>query len=94
MALDKPEAADEMRCPTCRARQAWSAACRRCGSDLTLLQRFAARIEWNRKQCLLALSSHDVATALVRARALFDLRPDSPARRLLGTCLTLGPERR
>jgi hypothetical protein len=84
--------ANSMHCPTCRARQQWSETCRRCGSDLTLLRRFAIRIEWYREQCLLALHTNDVATAWSYARALYDLRPDADATRLLGTCLILNGE--
>jgi hypothetical protein len=76
-----------MCCPTCRAKQAWSDTCRRCGSDFTLLRRFAARARWYREQCLLAIHTSDDKTAADYARALYDLTPDASAAKLLAVCL-------
>ena len=74
------------RCPVCGAAQDWSAQCRRCAADLTLLWEVADAANSVRRSCLLALvqSKHDEALAL--AKRLVRLRSDAPERRLLAVC--------
>ena len=81
-----------LRCPTCRATQAWSDECRRCGSNLTLLRRFSNRGTQLRGQCLRALQSNNVRDAVAHSRALFQLHPTDASRRLLAVCLLTAGE--
>ena len=76
-------APDTVRCPTCRAVQEWSDACRRCKSDLRLLRAFADAYERNRRDCLEQLRSGRPLAALRAARRCHELRPDAESRRLL-----------
>ena len=81
------EASESVRCPTCRASQSWSNECRRCGSDLSLLRKFAARCRWHRQQSLWAFNARRFDDALAHAEELHGLRPDAPAIQLLAVCL-------
>ena len=81
------EASETVRCPTCRAQQVWSDECRRCGSDLSLLRQFAARVRWHRRLCLLALHEQRFHDALTHAEQLHALRPDDASERLRAVCL-------
>lgn len=60
--------ADRGRCPVCRARFRDSATCSRCGTDLSMLMRLAARAHIARERCRLALEQGDLADALRCAR--------------------------
>lgn len=53
-----------LRCPVCSAKFRGSAACSRCGTDLTLLMRTAARAWVARSQCRAALLAGDLPKAL------------------------------
>jgi hypothetical protein len=76
-------ARDTVRCPTCRAVQEWSDACRRCKSDLRLLRAFAAAYEDSRRTCLGRLRSGPPHAALPAARRCHALGADPESRRLL-----------
>jgi predicted amidophosphoribosyltransferase len=52
-----------LKCPLCGARFRQSAACPRCGTDLTLLMRIAARAWAARQRCRAALEAADLASA-------------------------------
>ncbi|MDA1015340.1 MAG: hypothetical protein O3A00_12930 [Planctomycetota bacterium] len=75
-----------MRCPTCRAQQAWSDECRRCKSDLSLLRRFDESRRWHRDRCLRDLNASRPAQALWHAEQLHRLESSSDASRLLAVC--------
>jgi hypothetical protein len=72
-----------VRCPTCRASQEWSDACRRCKSDLRLLRAFAAAYERSRRSCLDAIRDGDPRAASHHAQICHAFRPDADSRRLL-----------
>ena len=67
--------ANECRCPTCRATQAWSDECRRCGTDISLLRRLADEVETLRKEGAGALQSGDRCRAKSIAERLRNLSP-------------------
>ncbi len=83
---------DELRCPTCGARQAWADTCRRCKSDLRLLRSALEAYEAHRRRGLLALESGRVDEALQHARRCHELRPGPDSRRMLGICRLLRGE--
>ena len=68
-------ATDPLKCPVCNARFRGSAACSRCGADLTALQRIAARAWVARNRCRQALRAGDLTAAV---------RNSAAARRLMG----------
>lgn len=75
-----------LRCPTCGARQAPSAECRRCRCDLSLL---LAALEHQRalhRRVLRDLRDGRFAEALRTARRRAELSPDRDAARLLAVC--------
>ena len=72
-----------VRCPTCRAEQEWSDACRRCKSDLRLLREFANAYLMSRRDCLGHLLSGHPRAALQSARRCHALRADAESLRLL-----------
>lgn len=73
-------------CPACRAKQVWSAECRRCKADLTLLRRFELEVGRRRYQLLNELRFNRNTSALRHAKRLYQLRPDEDAARLLAVC--------
>jgi len=75
-----------LRCPVCRARQAWSVACRRCDADLSLLLAVARRARDARAQAIEALREGRAEAALALAQAAHELRPGPGSRRLLAAC--------
>lgn len=79
-----------LRCPTCGARQAPSAECRRCRCDLSLL---LATLEYQRalhRRTLRGLCDGRLADALRTARRRAELSPDRDAARLLAVCHLFG----
>lgn len=81
---------DEMRCPTCGARQGgWVDACRRCKSDLRLLRAALAAYERNWRSALAALDEERYDEAAAHARRCLELRPGAESRRLLAVCQLL-----
>jgi hypothetical protein len=79
-------AAEEMTCPTCRARQPWSDECRRCKCDLTLLRQFRQTAGLHRRQCLRALRAGRPAAALAQASRYAVLVGADRASPLLAVC--------
>jgi hypothetical protein len=77
---------ETMRCPTCRAVQAWSDTCRRCKSDLRLLREVAEEYAALRWHCLSNLRQNRTHAALEQARQCFAMRNDDETRRLLAVC--------
>lgn len=75
-----------MRCPTCRAEQDWSDACRRCRSDLRLLREFHDAELRLRAQCLIDLDAGRFGHALDHAHAAVALRSDPANLKLLAVC--------
>lgn len=82
----EPIESDELRCPTCGARQGWSDTCRRCRSDLSLLLLLAQQWRRCRRQALAALSEGRSADAVELARRCHEIAPGSQSRRLLAVC--------
>jgi len=80
---------EELRCPTCGARQGWTDTCRRCKSDLRLLRSALEAYEEHRRAALLALDKGRLEVALLRARRCHELRPGPESRRLLAVCQLL-----
>ena len=87
--MTKPEAPPPdpltVRCPTCRASQEWSDACRRCRSDLRLLRSFATSYAQARRDCLRHLGAGRLAAASHLAHRCHLLAPSAETRRLLAT---------
>src|SRR5689334_10938388 len=77
---------EELRCPTCGARQGWTDTCRRCKSDLRFLRDAAEAYEGHRRASLLHLLDGEPEAALRHARICHELRPDAQSRRLLAIC--------
>jgi hypothetical protein len=89
--MDRPEPGPGpepglVRCPTCRASQAWSETCRRCQSDLRLLREIARAAERHRAACLAHLRAGRVAAARRSARRFHALTASPESRRLLAVC--------
>jgi hypothetical protein len=83
---------DELRCPTCGARQVAADACRRCKSDLRLLRAAIAAYEGHVRAGLLAIDAGRLDEALEHARRAHELRPGPDSRRLLAVCRLLRGE--
>jgi hypothetical protein len=79
----------QARCPACKAQQEWSATCRRCKADLTLLCEAAAGALDLHRRALCALRAGDIDEALRCARRGYAVCPDAPAARLLAVCRLL-----
>jgi hypothetical protein len=84
-----PQSVEELRCPTCGARQGWTDTCRRCKSDLRLLRSALEAYERHRRAALLALDEGRLEVALLQARRCHELRPGPESRRLLAVCQLL-----
>ena len=81
---------EEMRCPTCGARQSgWTDTCRRCKSDLRLLARRARGLRAAPPPRLLDLDAGRRDAALQHARRCHELRPGPESHRLLAVCQLL-----
>jgi hypothetical protein len=84
---DPPEiTTTEVRCPVCKARQPWSAACRRCRCDLTLLGAAAAGYFQLCRSCRQSLRGNRTAEALRSAAETYALYPSAESARLLAVC--------
>jgi tetratricopeptide (TPR) repeat protein len=83
---------EELRCPTCGARQVWSDTCRRCKSDLRLLRSALEAYEAHRRRGLLALDAGRLDEALHHAQRCHELRPGPDSHRLLAVCQLLRGE--
>jgi hypothetical protein len=84
---DQPR--DELRCPTCGARQARTDTCRRCKSDLRLLRSAIEAYERHHSASLHYLGIRQPEEALRHARRCHELRPGPDARRLMAVCQLL-----
>ena len=81
---------EEMRCPTCGARQPdWTDTCRRCKSDLSLLHAALASYEQHWHAALVHLNSGRPDAALHHARLCHQLRPGQETHRLMAVCQLL-----
>jgi hypothetical protein len=80
------ESRDEIRCPTCGARQVWSDVCRRCKCDLRLLRRAAEAYDQHRQEALRLLNAGIADLALDHARSCHRLNPGAESDRLLALC--------
>jgi hypothetical protein len=83
---------DELRCPTCGARQVPADTCRRCKSDLRLLRSALRAYDAHRRRGLLALAAGRLDEALRHARRCHELRPGPDSHRLLAVCQLLRGE--
>ncbi len=96
MAIENSRAArppdEELRCPTCGARQGWTDTCRRCKSDLRLLRSALQNYAAHRRRGLLALGAGRLDEALRHARRCHELRPGPDSHRLLALCQLLRGE--
>jgi hypothetical protein len=79
----------EMTCPTCNARQVWSDQCRRCKTDLSLLQQIRQAAETEHRRCLRELSAGRPRQALRHAHRYASYVGHADASRLLGGCSLL-----
>lgn len=80
---------DEMCCPTCNARQAWSDECRRCKCDLSLLRQCWQASETERLRCLRELRAGHLDQSLRHARRYATFVGATKASRLVGVCSVL-----
>jgi hypothetical protein len=81
---------EEMRCPTCGARQGgWADACRRCKSDLRMLRAALETYERHWRGALLDLDAGRTDAALHHARRCHELRPGPESHRLMAVCQLL-----
>src|ERR1700679_1757253 len=83
---------DDMRCPTCGARQPWSDACRRCKCDLRLLRGAAAAFDGHRRHCLKLLNTGFPRPALRHALRCQHLDPGGESERLVAVCYLLSSQ--
>jgi hypothetical protein len=93
MAIDYPWASrpvEEMRCPTCGARQVeWTDTCRRCKSDLRMLRAALEAYERHWRAALLELNAGRLEAALHHARHCHELQPGPESHRLMAVCQLL-----
>ena len=76
-------------CPTCGAADQTAPTCRRCRSDLRLLQRLEADRRMEMQTLADALAESRWADALVSAQYIHTLRQDDTSLRLLSVCQLL-----
>jgi hypothetical protein len=81
-----PHAAEDLRCPTCGARQAWADTCRRCKSDLRLLRLAYDAYARHRRASVQDLDAGRLDSALRHALKCQELRPRPQARQLVAVC--------
>ena len=78
-----------LHCPTCGAADQTGDACRRCRSDLRLLQRLEADRAAELGALARALAAGQWSEALLAAQYIHTLRQDDMSFRLLGVCQLL-----
>lgn len=78
--------ADELRCPTCGARQVWSDTCRRCKCDLSLVHQVQRRLRTLRRRCLSQLRDQQLEASLDTAKQCCELSAEAANTRLLALC--------
>ncbi len=76
-------------CPTCGATNQTGATCRRCRSDLRLLQRLEADRAAELQVLARALAAGQWSEALLAAQYIHTLRQDDMSFRMLGVCQLL-----
>ena len=81
-----------MVCPTCGAADQTAPACRRCRSDLRLLQRLEADRRAEMQALARALAAGRWSDALVSAHYIHTLRQDDTSFRLLSVCQLLSSQ--
>jgi len=86
---DSPALGETMTCPTCAARQAWTAECRRCKSDLQLLVRAHELACALKLKTLSALRDGQLVVAHEAAATWHRLDQSPAAARLLAVCSLL-----
>ena len=79
-------------CPTCGAAGQSGAECRRCHSDLRLLQQLVTRRATERHTLAQALAAGRWAEALLSAQYIHTLRQDEESFRLLAVCQLLNDQ--
>ncbi len=84
-----PPSPDSMRCPACRASQEWSAVCRRCKCDLTLLRESADDYWQARRAVVRCLRDGQPLRALRWARSCDAIAPSDESRRLVAVSALL-----
>ncbi|MBW3542497.1 MAG: tetratricopeptide repeat protein [Planctomycetes bacterium] len=80
---------EELRCPTCGARQPHAPECRRCRCDLSLLLPLLSARRALHAETLRQLHEGRPPRALAAARRLCALSKDADAARLLAVCYLL-----
>jgi hypothetical protein len=85
--IDQPQ--NELRCPTCGARQGRTDTCRRCKSDLRFLRAALEAYDRHRRDSLNDLELGEPDSALRHARRCHELRPGTESRRLMAVCQLL-----
>lgn len=78
-----------LQCPTCGAADQTGDTCRRCRSDLRLLQRLEADRANELRVLARALAAGQWSEALLAAQYIHTLRQDDMSFRLLGVCQLL-----
>ncbi|WP_074309153.1 hypothetical protein [Singulisphaera sp. GP187] len=81
--MEPTEPTTTVRCPTCRLTQERSDTCRRCKSDLRLLNEAAESARRTRRRCLKALRAGHRREALRLAGHYHWLHPTADSRRLM-----------
>ncbi len=76
-------------CPVCGARQAFSATCRRCQADLSLVEDLYVELAAKRTRCQMLLRQRRLRRATRLATECLDISRDDANRRLLATCYLL-----
>ena len=79
-------------CPTCGAAGQGGTACRRCHSDLQLLQQLVTRRAAELHTLARALAAGQWAEALLSAQYIHTLRQDEESFRLLAVCQLLNDQ--
>jgi hypothetical protein len=81
-----------MRCPTCRAEQEWSDACRRCQSDLSLFRQTVTATLALRHRVLTELQAGRFPEAQRLAQELVLMNDETANRRLMAVCSLLAED--
>jgi Flp pilus assembly protein TadD len=79
-------------CPTCGAADQSGPACRRCRSDLRLLQRLEAQRSAELHELARALANGRWSEALLSAQYIHTLRKDDTSFRMLAVCQLLNSQ--
>jgi len=80
---------DELRCPTCGARQGRADTCRRCKTDLRFLRAAVEAYERHHRDGWHSLKLGRTEQALHHARRCLELQPGAESRQLMAVCQLL-----